>query len=353
MNASNRTLRTIAVIVLAVILLRLICSWTLGEKYEIFSQPEIASFLILADTGKVPQTTDPEEPADTTLATESTEPVTDPIPEETSEPPATAEPMVMPQVPEQGQTFTAADASYIEINYAAKRQPDVEALLTEPLDWDLTDDEPTVLLIHTHGTEAYTPTENNVYQEEGGEYRTTDNNCNMISIGEEMARLLREAGINVVHDTNFYDYPDYLSSYDNCRIGMEEQLKKYPSVKLVIDLHRDSAETEVGGQWATSCVINGERSAQVMLVMGTNVYYEHPGWEQNLSMALKFQALMEKTHPGSVRPLDLRKQRFNQDLNTGAMIAEIGSAGNTHHEAMNAASVLTEAIILLAKGANT
>ena len=61
---------------------------------------------------------------------------------------------------------------------------------------------------------------------------------------------------------------------------------------------------------------------------------------------------MEKTHPGSTRPLDLRKQRFNQDLSTGAIIAEIGAAGNTHREAMNAVSVLAEAIILLSKGAN-
>jgi short-subunit dehydrogenase len=99
-------------------------------------------------------------------------------------------------------------------------------------------------------------------------------------------------------------------------------------------------------------IVNGEKSAQIMLVMGTDSYYTHPNWEKNLSIALKLQAVMEKTHDGSTRPLDLRKQRFNQDLAAGAIIAEVGAAGNTHREALNGVSVLAEAIILLAKGAN-
>ena len=188
------------------------------------------------------------------------------------------------------------------------------------------------------------------YEEEGGEYRTTDESCNMLSLGEELARLLNEAGIHTVQDRTYYDYPDYLASYDNARVGLQKQLDKYPTVKLVIDLHRDSAEREDGSQWATSATVNGEESAQVMLVMGTDSYYTHPNWEKNLSIALKLQAIMEKTHDGSTRPLDLRKQRFNQDLSTGAIIAEIGAAGNTYREAMNGVSVLAEAIIMLAKG---
>ena len=258
----------------------------------------------------------------------------------------------MPEVPEERYRFKKADVSYIEMNYSANRTPDIETLLTHPLEWNLTGDEPSVLIIHSHGTEAFLPSDGYTYEEEGGVYRTTDDSCNMLSLGAELARLLNEAGIKTVQDRTYYDYPDYLTSYDNARIGLQEQLNRYPTVKLVIDLHRDSAERTDGSQWATEAIINGEKSAQVMLVMGTDSYYTHPNWEQNLSIALKLNAIMEKTHNGSTRPLDLRKQRFNQDLSTGAIIAEIGAAGNTYREAMNAVSVLAEAIILLANGAN-
>jgi stage II sporulation protein P len=234
------------------------------------------------------------------------------------------------------------------MQYSCSRKPDIEALLEKSLSMNLTGEAPSVLIIHTHGTEAFTPTEGMEYAEDGGAYRTTDDRVNMISLGEELARLLQAAGINVIHDRTYYDYPDYEASYDLCREGLAEQLKQYPSIRLVVDLHRDAAEYGDGTQWATSATVNGEESAQVMLVMGTDCYYEHPKWEENLSVALKLQVLMEKEHPGVTRPLDLRKQRFNQDLSTGAIIAEIGAAGNTHQQAMNGVSVLAEAIIRLA-----
>lgn len=344
MTRNNQIMPSLLWGILALILLRILCSWLLGDQMELFAQPEVAAYL-LQD-----QSPEPVPPVTPPVTTQPTEPTTEPV--ETTEPPTEApDPLVMPEVPDQGYSFATADASFVEMNYAAKRNPDIEALLTQPLQWDLTGDEPSVLIFHSHGTEAFIPGEDYTYKEEGGEYRTTNQSCNMLSLGEELARLLNEAGIQAVQDRTYYDYPDYLASYDNARIGLEEQLKKYPTVKLVIDLHRDSAEREDGTQWATEATINGEKSAQVMLVMGTDTYYSHPNWEQNLSIALKLNAIMEKTHTGSTRPLDLRRQRFNQDLSTGAIIAEIGAAGNTYREAMNAVSVLAEAIILLAKGA--
>lgn len=343
MTRDNQIMPKIIWLILGFILLRVLCSWLLGDRMELFAQPEVAAFLLkeqepvpsappAVTTEPIPSTTEPEE---------TTEPTTQP-----------PEPMVMPEVPGQSHSFASTDAAYVEMNYAAKRQPDIEALLTQPLQWDLTGDEPSVLIFHTHGTEAFTPTEENTYQEEGGEYRTTNVDCNMLSLGEELARLLNEAGIQTVQDRTYYDYPDYEASYDNARTGLQAQLEQYPTVQLIIDLHRDSAEREDGSQWATEAMINGEKSAQVMLVMGTDVYYTHPNWEQNLSIALKLHTIMEKNHDGITRPLDLRRQRFNQDLSTGAIIAEIGAAGNTIGEAKTAVSALAEAIILLAKGAN-
>lgn len=339
-------LRTAALAVLALIAVRLLCSWTLGSRLEIFSQPELATFLTQEKTGQLQQLPQSTEPP-----VVSTQPPTEPPTQPPTEPPT--EPPTLPPIPEDSAAFYAPDVDFVTMNYSAKRQPDLEELLTQSLDWDLTGDTPRVLIFHSHGTEAFTPEAGESYKEEGGEYRTTNEDYNMISLGAELVRLLGEAGITAVHDTTYYDYPDYLASYDNARIGLQQQLKKYPTVKLVIDLHRDAAEYENGSQWATEAMINGEKSAQIMMVIGTDSYYNHPGWEKNLSVALKLHTLMEKTHPGVTRPLDLRKQRFNQDLLPGTVMAEIGAAGNTHREAMNTVSVLAEAIIYLSKGANT
>ena len=316
--------------ILGFIGLRLVCSRLLSDHVPLFAQPEVADHLLQVQADPPPTVT--EKP--TEQPTEVTEPVTLP-----------------PELFEEGYLFNKSDATLVEMNYAANRKPDAEALLTQPLPWDLTADEPSVLVLHSHGTEAFLPTEGYQYQEEGGEYRTTDERCNMLSLGAELARLLNQAGIHTIQDRSYYDYPDYQASYENARAGLKKMLKKYPTVKLVIDLHRDSALREDGSQWSTQALINGERSAQVMLVIGTDSHNLHPNWEENLSLALKLHTVMEKTHPGSTRPLDLRKQRFNQDLSPGAILAEIGAAGNTHREAMNAVSVLAEAIILLSKGA--
>ena len=211
---------------------------------------------------------------------------------------------------------------------------------------------PWVWIIKIDGAEAYTPTADSQYKEFGGDYRTNDDKYNMISIGDELARLLQEGGLNVIHDRTPYDLNDYLDSYDNARAAIQKHLKENPSIEMVLDLHRDAAERPDGSQWATSATVNGENSAQQMLVEGTKVNYVHPNWKTNLSIAEKMNVLMERIAPGVTRPIDLRRQRFNQDLSIGSLIVEVGAAGNTHQQAKNSMAVLAEAILVLAYGAN-
>ena len=90
-----------------------------------------------------------------------------------------------------------------------------------------------------------------------------------------------------------------------------------------------------------------------MIVVGTNSRMPHDTWPRNLSLGLKLHAQLEKQTPGIVRPLCLRPQRFNQDLSPGALLIEVGSAGNSHGEAMLAAQQLAEAIIAISKGTAT
>ena len=100
---------------------------------------------------------------------------------------------------------------------------------------------------------------------------------------------------------------------------------------------------------ATKCTIAGERGAQLMFVLGTDKRLNHPDWEENLSLALKLQVLLEKENPGICRDLTLSKNRYNQHLGKYALLIEIGAAGNTLDEAKLAARELGEAIARLAQ----
>ena len=240
--------------------------------------------------------------------------------------------------------FTAEDLALVTIDDEPGCNPDAAALLTAPMELVLSGGEPKVLILHTHTTESYTQT--NERYEETSPYRTLDPGHNMLALGKIVAEHLESSGIGVVHDTTFHDYPSYNGSYSHAASAIRAYLEEYPSIELILDLHRDAADTPTG-QLATRCQIDGERAAQLMFVLGTDTRLKHPGWEENLSLALKLQVLLEKTHPGICRDLSLSKNRYNQHLGPRTLLVEIGAAGNTLEEAKPAAKALAEAIALL------
>jgi stage II sporulation protein P len=123
-----------------------------------------------------------------------------------------------------------------------------------------------------------------------------------------------------------------------------------PSIRLVLDLHRDALEKD-GRQFRPLVQVDGVSAAQLMLVVGTDISRQsHQNWQENLSLALKLQVQLERIAPGIMRPVNLRAQRFNQDLSPGALLVEVGAAGNTHEEAQKAAQILAKALIFLSKG---
>ena len=227
---------------------------------------------------------------------------------------------------------------------------DTLALLQAPLYWDLRGDAPTVLILHTHATESYENTEN---YEESSAYRTLDEEYNMLCIGEAVTDKLEAGGIRVIHDKTLHDYPVYNDAYQNARQTIRSHLEANPSICLVLDLHRDAAETADGSQKRETVELDGSPSARLMLVMGSDQgSLSHAQWQKNLALAVKLQAQLEQSHPGLCRPIQLRASRYNQDLSTGALLVEVGTAGNTRAEALQAASYLAEGILALAGGAN-
>ena len=322
MEQHQRALRVGAAAILCALVFRLFASGLPEKLLSRITQPNTAAFLTYLETGR-------DVRFSPTLEVFSPDFMESP-------PPATTE-ATEPTLP------SYSDASGIDMYYACAKEPEVETLLRQPLQWDLTGDGPTVLILHTHSTESYT--KNGESYKETSAYRTLDENYNMLSVGKRVAELLAENGITAIQDTSLHDYPSYNGSYTDARKSIRQYLKDNPTIRLVLDLHRDASEG-ANGQMRTSATVNGQASAQLMLVMGTN----YDTWEENLSLALKLHAQLEAQAPGITRPLQLRSQRFNQDLCSGGLLIEVGAAGNTHDEAMVAAEELAKAIVALAKG---
>lgn len=241
--------------------------------------------------------------------------------------------------------FAAEDVSAVGIDNKCGKKPDLASLLTQPVDLELMEPGPRVLILHSHTTESYTQTADSRY-EESSEYRTLDSGYNMIAIGEIVVQTLEKSGIEVIHDTDLHDYPSYNGSYTHAAASTKSYLEAYPTIELILDLHRDAADT-ASGQLVTRCSVGGESAAQLMFVVGTDTRLEHPDWEQNLSLALKLQVLLERENPGICRNMNLSRNRYNQHLGERALLIEVGAAGNTQAQAELAARELGEAIVAL------
>lgn len=322
MKQLNRARRVGITAILCALVLRL---WSEGYGQKLLAlvtSPQAAAFYIYLETGRDVRFS-PSLPAFSPDFMES--------------PPAATLPATEPTLP------SFSDADGLELYYASKENPDIPSLLSQPLQWNLRSDKPTVLITHTHTTESYTRVDE-PYQESAA-WRTEDEQYNMVSIGEIVRGILEANGIPVIHDCQLHDYPSYNGSYTRTRKAIQNYLKENGSIQLILDLHRDAAG-EGANQMRTSAIAEGEPSAQLMLVMGTN-YDSYP---ENLSLALKVHAQLESQCPGITRPLQLRAARFNQDLCPGALLVEVGAAGNTHPEARRAAEQLANAIVALADG---
>lgn len=225
----------------------------------------------------------------------------------------------------------------LEIKNETNYKVDVQSVLSEKPSFKKTPDMPLVLIVHTHSSEAY---------EANGEYevsdtdRTQDPNYNVIRVGDELAKILKNKGINVVHDKTVHDYPSYTNSYINALKTIEKNLNAYPSIQIVFDIHRD-ALSDGDKKIKLTTQINGEVAAQAMIVCGTNsMGLAFDGWEDNLRFAMQLQDRLERCYPGLARPINLRKERFNLHATKGSLLVEVGTNGNTLSEALTCVKYL-------------
>ncbi|OGO92090.1 MAG: hypothetical protein A2Y17_08220 [Clostridiales bacterium GWF2_38_85] len=196
-------------------------------------------------------------------------------------------------------------------------------------------EEPTVLIVHTHGTEAYVDGDREYYSADDT-FRSQDIEKNVVAVGKVMADRLNELGIVTIHDTRMHDKDSYSDSYTNSYNAVAEYIKEYPTIKYVIDLHRDSIFSSSNENQKPVTTINGEKVAQIMIVVGSNQKGGHPNWKQNLTVAVVLQEKFNN-YPTFGRPIYLRTANFNQQLLPGMLLLEVGSCGNTLDEAKHAA----------------
>ncbi len=221
---------------------------------------------------------------------------------------------------------------------------DANALLQQSLGFYPQDGAPRVLIVHTHTSEAYA---------DSPDARSTDPDRNVVSVGTAIKKSLEKAGIGVIHDTTENDNPSYNQSYKKALKVIEDNLTRYPTLEVVLDIHRDYIKRDDGTLTKPTCITkNGQKAAQIMFVIGTDsMGLYHPKWTHNLAFAVQIQNRLQTTTPGLCRSINIRTERFNQHATKGSMIIEVGTGVNTQKEAELSGKLVGEAIadILLAQ----
>lgn len=226
---------------------------------------------------------------------------------------------------------TTEEAAAVTVMNSAGVTFDLDELFARPIPLDLSADGPVILIVHTHASEAYTDAPD-------GEYRTDDIQYNVVRVGQAIADRLNANGIETLHDTTLNDAPGYNDAYARTAAVIARYLEEYPSIQMVIDVHRDAVADAEGNEMALTAELDGEPAAQLLLVMGTDASgQEHPNWQENLAFALKVQARCEQTASGVFRQMALRRGRYNEHLTPCSMLLEVGAAGNTLEEALRSA----------------
>ena len=199
-------------------------------------------------------------------------------------------------------------------------------------------EKPQILIYHTHGSETYRGSKK-------GKKSDT-----VIGVGDVLVKNLRKKNIAVIHDRNIYDVKngkeERSKAYNYAANAIEDHLKKYPSIKVVIDLHRDG----VSEQTKLVTTQKGRRMAQIMFFNrmsrtasnGDIKYLRNPNKQMNLAFSLQLQAQAAKKYPGFTRKIYMKGYRYNLHYRGRSLLVEVGAQNNTLSQAKASMSLLAE-----------
>ena len=206
-----------------------------------------------------------------------------------------------------------------------------------------TDDQPQILIYHTHSQEAFA---NSI----PGNAQT-----GIMGVGEVLAEILRKQyGYNVMHHMGQYDVEKRDYAYSNSLPALEALLAENPSIEVVIDLHRDEVAegtrlvTEIGGKkMARFMFFNGlsrtRRLGDIDSLPNENI-------ADNLAFSFQMQVLCNEYYPGLTRRIYLKGYRYNMHLKQRYLLIEMGAQTNTYEECMNSCVPLAQMLDLELSG---
>ncbi len=246
---------------------------------------------------------------------------------------------------------TGSSSSYIQKgngfirNTTNLSRETIEAEIANKPDITITEGtEPQVLIMHTHTTESYELHDTDFYDKTYNA-RSLENSENMVRVGDEIVKQLENAGIGVLHDATVHDYPSYNGAYDRSAETVKKYLAQYPSIKVVIDVHRDAIERDGGVRVAPTTTINGKKAAQFMLIAGCDDgTMNMPNYMQNLRFAAMIQDNTSTMFPTLARPVLFSYRHYNQDLTYGSLLVEVGGHANTLDEAIYTGELFGKAL---------
>lgn len=245
---------------------------------------------------------------------------------------------------------SGATASYGDVYINNKTQKTVsikEALSNKPkLKIKLNSSKPQVLIVHTHATESFFPKLVEYYPKSWGE-RDNNTENNMVAVGKVIAEKLNKAGIKTVQSEILHDKEAYTGAYDRSRETIKNYLKKYPSIKVVIDVHRDAINEDDGDKIRPIVNIKNKNAGQIMIISGcqSGPITGYPNWQKNLRFSVGIQQKLERTYPNLARPLFFAEKKYNQDLCENSFLLEVGSQANLISEAKYSAELFSEVFI--------
>ena len=217
--------------------------------------------------------------------------------------------------------------------------PEMEGPILEPLDNPFynepapvtSEDDVLVGIYHTHNAESYAGN--------GGKDRgIKGENGDIVEIGEHLAKVLNQKGVRSIHSAEIHDEV-YIESYDHSYRTAKKMLEENPTIRLLIDIHRDGIPPEIG---KSTVKINGVDVAKIMVVIGQ----KNPNWRKNTQIAEEIIRMANQVYPGLFFP-NIRyasEARYNQHLTDGALLLEIGSQLNTKEEAQAAMEPLADVL---------
>lgn len=216
----------------------------------------------------------------------------------------------------------------------------VEKLLKKDCGIKHDSDKPQILIYHTHSSEAFIDSDGS-------------KSDSVVAVGKVLAKSLTDDyDFNVIHDETCYDVIngklDRSKAYDMSQKGIKKILKKYPSIEVLIDLHRNASS----GKRKQVSVINGKNTANIMFFNGlsrkasgeSRPWLSNPNLQGNLAFSLKMKMKAMELYPNLTTKTYLKGYRYNLHLRAKSLLIELGSEKNTLEEAKNAMEPLADVL---------